>query len=57
MLKINTLTVKNFMSIGNQTQALNFDRDDLLPVASVDVFAQTAPYKTLIFVRDCVYLN
>jgi len=27
--KINTLTVKNFMSVGNQTQAIDFDRDDL----------------------------
>ena len=27
--KINTLTVKNFMSVGNQTQAVNLDRDDL----------------------------
>ena len=29
MFKINTLTVKNFMSVGNQTQAVNLDRDDL----------------------------
>ena len=29
MFKINTLTVKNFMSIGNQTQAIDFNRDDL----------------------------
>lgn len=29
MFKVNTLTVKNFMSVGNQTQAINFDRDDL----------------------------
>jgi DNA repair exonuclease SbcCD ATPase subunit len=27
--KINTLTVKNFMSVGNQTQAVHLDRDDL----------------------------
>jgi DNA repair exonuclease SbcCD ATPase subunit len=26
---INTLTVKNFMSVGNQTQAVHLDRDDL----------------------------
>jgi len=29
MFKINTLTVKNFMSVGNQTQAIDFDRRDL----------------------------
>jgi DNA repair exonuclease SbcCD ATPase subunit len=28
-LKINSLTVKNFMSVGNATQAVNFDRRDL----------------------------
>ena len=27
--KIKTLTVKNFMSVGNTTQAVNFDRNDL----------------------------
>lgn len=29
MFKIKTLTVKNFMSVGNATQAVNFDRKDL----------------------------
>jgi len=29
MIKIKELTVKNFMSIGNATQAINFDRKDL----------------------------
>lgn len=29
MLKIKTLTVKNFMSVGNVTQAVNLDRDGL----------------------------
>lgn len=29
MFKLNTLTVKNFMSVGNQTQAVHLDRDDL----------------------------
>jgi DNA repair exonuclease SbcCD ATPase subunit len=29
MFNFNTLTVKNFMSVGNQTQAINFDRHDL----------------------------
>jgi DNA repair exonuclease SbcCD ATPase subunit len=29
MFKIKDLTVKNFMSVGNATQAINFDRDDL----------------------------
>jgi DNA repair exonuclease SbcCD ATPase subunit len=29
MIKIKNLTVKNFMSVGNTTQAVNFDRDDL----------------------------
>ena len=30
MFKLNTLTVRNFMSVGNQTQAVDFDRRDLL---------------------------
>jgi len=29
MIRIKDLTVKNFMSVGNATQAVNFDRDDL----------------------------
>lgn len=29
MFKISSLTVKNFMSVGNVTQAVNFDREDL----------------------------
>jgi DNA repair exonuclease SbcCD ATPase subunit len=29
MLKINSLTAKNFMSVGNATQAIHFDRSDL----------------------------
>jgi DNA repair exonuclease SbcCD ATPase subunit len=29
MIQIQTLTVKNFMSVGNSTQAINFDRKDL----------------------------
>ena len=29
MIKIKNLTVKNFMSVGNTTQAVNFDREDL----------------------------
>lgn len=29
MIKINNLTVKNFMSVGNATQAIDFDRRDL----------------------------
>ena len=29
MFKLNTLTCKNFMSVGNQTQAVDFDRRDL----------------------------
>jgi DNA repair exonuclease SbcCD ATPase subunit len=29
MIKIKTLTVKNFMSVGNATQAVHFDRNDL----------------------------
>ncbi len=27
MIKIRNLTVKNFMSVGNATQAVDFDRD------------------------------
>ena len=29
MIRIKDLTVKNFMSVGNQTQAVNFDREQL----------------------------
>ena len=29
MIQIKNLTVKNFMSVGNTTQAVNFDRRDL----------------------------
>jgi len=29
MIKINNLTVKNFLSVGNATQGINFDRSDL----------------------------
>jgi DNA repair exonuclease SbcCD ATPase subunit len=29
MIQIKNLTVKNFMSVGNSTQAINFDRNDL----------------------------
>ena len=37
MFKIKTLTVKNFMSVGNATQAVNFDRDDLTLVLGVNI--------------------
>ena len=29
MIKIKDLTVKNFMSVGNQTQAVDFNREQL----------------------------
>jgi DNA repair exonuclease SbcCD ATPase subunit len=29
MFKIKTITVKNFMSVGNQTQAVDFDKNHL----------------------------
>ena len=29
MISIKNLTVRNFMSVGNATQAVNFDRQDL----------------------------
>ena len=29
MLKLKTLSVKNFMSVGNATQGIDFDRNDL----------------------------
>ena len=32
MLKLNALTIKNFMSIGNVTQSINFSKDDLVLV-------------------------
>ena len=37
MFKIKYLTVKNFMSVGNATQAVNFDRDDLTLVLGVNI--------------------
>ena len=29
LIQIKNLTVKNFMSVGNATQAIDFDRNDL----------------------------
>jgi DNA repair exonuclease SbcCD ATPase subunit len=37
MLKIKTITAKNFLSIGNQTQAVNFDRENLTLVLGSNV--------------------
>lgn len=37
MFKIKNLTVKNFMSVGNATQAVDFDRNDLTLVLGVNV--------------------
>ena len=37
MFKIKNLTVKNFMSVGNATQAVNFDRRDLTLVLGVNL--------------------
>lgn len=35
--QIKNLTVKNFMSVGNATQAVDFDRNDLTLVLGVNV--------------------
>lgn len=37
MFKIKNLTVKNFMSVGNATQGLDFDRSDLTLVLGVNI--------------------
>lgn len=37
MFKIKTLTAKNFMSVGNATQAINFDRRDLTLVLGQNI--------------------
>ena len=37
MIQIKDLTVKNFMSVGNATQAINFDREDLTLVLGENV--------------------
>jgi len=37
MIQIKDLTVKNFMSVGNATQAINFDRQDLTLVLGENV--------------------
>ena len=37
MIRIKTLTVKNFMSVGNATQAINFDRKDLTLVLGENI--------------------
>jgi hypothetical protein len=37
MLKIKNLSVKNFMSVGNVSQAINFDRKDLTLVLGENV--------------------
>jgi len=55
MFKIKTLTVKNFMSVGNTTQAVDFDRSDLtlvlgenLDLGGDDSGARTGTGKTTI---------
>ena len=37
MIQIKDLTVKNFMSVGNATQAINFDRQDLTLVLGENI--------------------
>ena len=37
MFKLKTLTVKNFMSVGNATQVINFDRKELTLVLGENV--------------------
>jgi len=37
MFRLKNLTVKNFMSVGNATQAVNFDRKDLTLVLGVNI--------------------
>jgi hypothetical protein len=37
MFKLDTLTVKNFMSVGNTTQAIDFNRNDLTLVLAVEM--------------------
>ena len=37
MFRIKNLTVKNFMSVGNATQAVNFDRKDLTLVLGENI--------------------
>ena len=37
MFTIKDLTVKNFMSVGNATQAVNFDRKDLTLVLGENI--------------------
>jgi len=37
LFKLKNLTVKNFMSVGNATQAVNFDRKDLTLVLGVNI--------------------
>lgn len=36
MIRFRNLTVKNFMSVGNTTQGINFDRQDLTLVLGED---------------------
>ena len=36
MFKLDTLTVKNFMSVGNTTQAIDFNRNDLTRARRAD---------------------
>ena len=37
MIRLKTLTVKNFMSVGNVTQAINFEGQDLTLVLGQNI--------------------
>ena len=38
MIKVKDLTVKNFMSVGNQTQAVDFNREKLTLVLGENLY-------------------
>ncbi len=48
MIRINKLTVKNFMSVGNTTQGIDFDRQDLTLVLGENLDLCNSVRSTLI---------
>jgi len=57
MFNLNTLTVKNFMSVGNQTQAINFNREDLTLVLGENLDLGGDDHGARKWTGKCVSIN
>ena len=57
MIRINTLTVKNFMSVGNSTQAVDFNRQDLTLVLGENLDTGGGDAGSRNGVGKCVCIN